>query len=51
MHYPARLDGEDAMDGSTGMDALIDPGAGLTCLGSGYEFTEGPVWVAAEQAL
>jgi gluconolactonase len=32
-------------------DELIDPGAELTCIGSGYEFTEGPVWVAAEQAL
>jgi gluconolactonase len=30
---------------------LIDPDAELTCLGTGYEFTEGPVWVPAEKAL
>ena len=30
---------------------LIDPDAELTCLGTGYEFTEGPVWVPAENAL
>ena len=33
------------------LDSLIDPAAELTCLGTGYEFTEGPVWVAAENAL
>jgi gluconolactonase len=33
------------------LDELIDPGAHLTQIGSGYEFTEGPVWVAAEQCL
>jgi gluconolactonase len=36
---------------ATGLDSLIDPAAKLTCLGSGYEFTEGPVWVPAEGAL
>src|SRR5262245_20718264 len=36
---------------STALDALIEPDADLTCLGSGYEFTEGPVWVAAERCL
>jgi gluconolactonase len=36
---------------STALDALIDPDPDLTCLGSGYEFTEGPVWVAAERCL
>ena len=34
-----------------GLASLIDPGARLSCLGSGYQFTEGPVWSAAEQAL
>ncbi|MFN8221621.1 MAG: SMP-30/gluconolactonase/LRE family protein [Gaiellales bacterium] len=34
-----------------GIDSLIDPAAELTCLGTGYQFTEGPVWVAAEDAL
>ena len=33
---------------ASAMDALIDPAAELQCLGTGYEFTEGPVWVAAE---
>jgi len=33
------------------LDRLIDPGAELTCIGSGYEFTEGPVWAPAERAL
>ncbi|HZR92451.1 MAG TPA: SMP-30/gluconolactonase/LRE family protein [Gaiellaceae bacterium] len=33
------------------LDDLIDPGATLTCIGSGYQFTEGPVWIAAERAL
>jgi gluconolactonase len=36
---------------TSGLGQLIDPDAELTCLGAGYEFTEGPVWVAAEQAL
>jgi gluconolactonase len=36
---------------SGALNALIDPDAKLTCLGSGYEFTEGPVWVAAERCL
>ncbi|MFN8225014.1 MAG: SMP-30/gluconolactonase/LRE family protein [Gaiellales bacterium] len=30
---------------------LLDPEAELACLGSGYGFTEGPVWSTAEQAL
>jgi gluconolactonase len=33
------------------LDSLIDPAAELRCLGTGYEFTEGPVWVPAEQCL
>jgi gluconolactonase len=33
------------------LDSLIDPAAELTCLGSGYQFTEGPVWAPAENAL
>ena len=36
---------------ASALDSLIEPGAELTCLGTGYEFTEGPVWVPAEQAL
>jgi gluconolactonase len=32
-------------------EALIDPGAELTLLGSGYQFTEGPVWNPREQKL
>ena len=41
---------------TVGLDApefeqLIDPAAGLTLLGTGYEFTEGPVWNGREQAL
>ncbi len=31
--------------------SLIDPGATLRCIGSGYQFTEGPVWSEAEQCL
>ena len=31
--------------------ALVDAGAELTLLASGYVFTEGPVWNVAEQAL
>src|SRR5579862_9941337 len=30
---------------------LVDPAAELTCIGSGYQFTEGPVWVAARGCL
>jgi gluconolactonase len=33
------------------IDALIDPGATLRCVGNGFEFTEGPVWNAAERAF
>jgi gluconolactonase len=33
------------------LNELIDPREPLTSIGSGYEFTEGPVWVAAEQTL
>ena len=33
------------------LDELIDPTAALSQLGSGYEFTEGPVWVAAENCM
>ena len=41
---------------TVGLDApefeqLIDPAAELTLLGTGYEFTEGPVWNGREQAL
>src|SRR5262245_45749292 len=31
--------------------SLVDPGAELTLLASGYVFTEGPVWNVKEQAL
>ena len=31
--------------------SLIDPDAPLTRIGSGYQFTEGPVWVPAESCL
>ena len=31
--------------------SLIDPQAQLRCIGSGYQFTEGPVWSAAENCL
>ncbi len=34
-----------------GLGALIDPAAQLRCIGSGYQFTEGPVWSAAEDCL
>jgi gluconolactonase len=33
------------------LDALIAPGTELQRLGEGYEFTEGPVWSTADQAL
>jgi gluconolactonase len=31
--------------------SLIDPGVELRCIGSGYEFTEGPVWDASRGCL
>jgi len=31
--------------------ALIDPAAQLRCIGSGYQFTEGPVWSGADDCL
>jgi gluconolactonase len=34
-----------------GIDRLVDPDAELRELGRGFGFTEGPVWIAAEQAL
>ena len=36
---------------TTAFEALIDPDAELTLLGSGYQFTEGPVWNQREQKL
>jgi gluconolactonase len=30
---------------------LVSPDAALTKIGEGYEFSEGPVWSVAEQAL
>ena len=36
---------------TTAFEALIDPNAELTLLGSGYQFTEGPVWNQREQKL
>ena len=36
---------------ATGLDGLVAPGARLERIGSGYRFTEGPVWSADEQAL
>jgi gluconolactonase len=35
----------------TAFEELIDPHAQLRLIGSGYEFTEGPVWVPHENAL
>ena len=35
----------------TAFHELIDPAAELRLIGSGYQFTEGPVWVAAENCL
>jgi gluconolactonase len=40
----------DTASGSA-LDGLIEPGTELQRLGEGYEFTEGPVWSTAEQAL
>jgi gluconolactonase len=34
-----------------GLDSLIETNSGLRKLGSGFQFTEGPVWIAAEQCL
>jgi gluconolactonase len=34
-----------------GLESLVDPGAEMTRLASGFDFTEGPVWVSAEQRL
>src|SRR5207244_9436326 len=39
------------LPGMSPLDELIDPGAQLTLLASGYQFTEGPVWNVAEQSL
>jgi gluconolactonase len=36
---------------SAELAALIDPAAQLQCIGGGYQFTEGPVWSAAEGCL
>jgi gluconolactonase len=33
------------------LDGLVEPGAQLERLGEGYQFTEGPVWSATDQAL
>jgi gluconolactonase len=38
-------------DTTAGLAELIDPGAELRVLGSGYQFTEGPVWITAERCL
>jgi gluconolactonase len=35
----------------TTLAELIDPNAELTRIGSGYQFSEGPVWVPAQNAL
>jgi len=36
---------------ATGLDALIDPAATLTCLGTGFQFTEGPAWDSEDGRL
>jgi gluconolactonase len=36
---------------SARLTPLIDPDAELTCLGSGFQFSEGPVWSPAEECL
>ena len=36
---------------SPAFEELIDPAAELTELGSGYQFTEGPVWNPRDQSL
>jgi len=33
------------------LESLVDPAAELRCIGIGYQFTEGPVWSAAERCL
>ena len=33
------------------LESLIDPAAELTCLGSGFQFTEGPVWSPVDGCL
>jgi gluconolactonase len=38
-------------DDKAALVSLIDPAAQLRCIGSGYQFTEGPVWNAAEDCL
>jgi len=38
-------------DDTAAFASLIDPAAELRCIGSGYQFTEGPVWNAAESCL
>ena len=35
----------------TGFEELVDPTEQLTCIGSGYQFTEGPVWSARDRSL
>ena len=38
------ISGSEQRTDSTTMEALFESGTGLTRLGSGYQFTEGPVW-------
>jgi sugar lactone lactonase YvrE len=33
------------------LDQRIDPAAQLTCVATGFQFTEGPVWSTAEDCL
>jgi gluconolactonase len=33
------------------LDQLIDPAAQMTCVATGFQFTEGPVWSTAEDCL
>jgi gluconolactonase len=40
-----------AVAGGAGLAELVEPDAELRLLASGYQFTEGPVWNAAEGAL
>jgi gluconolactonase len=40
-----------AAEDSAALASLIDPAAELRCIGTGYQFTEGPVWNAAEGCL
>ena len=39
------------VDNPAAFASLIDPNAQLRVIGSGYQFTEGPVWTAAEGCL